>query len=248
MADMLSVLQLQKLPFFTPKQLIEIYETFGRTLYLHELQKVAAQLYPQISHDSKPPIWVSKPFGRWFNDDKGNCVPPKNVMVTAVVVVVRFFCLPKMKKQESQVNEVPIDTPKDLNARLPLYTAQPIMTPHERSNYERLRPITDKLGLEIFPKVCLLDLLKPNEERTDYTKCLNMVKAKHVDFVIWNPINGKVVLILEISDSSHERYDRQVRDSFVRNILERAGYNFADYLEVQPEKMKYKLEGLLRGH
>lgn len=170
------------------------------------------------------------------------------IVITAVVIVVRFFSQHKMKKPEYQIEELPIDETRDLNARLPLYTAQPIMTPHERSNYERLRPITDKLGLEIFPKVRLLDLLKPNEQRTDYTKCLNMVKAKHVDFVIWNPVNGKVVLILEISDSSHERYDRQVRDSFVRNILERAGYNFADYLEVQPEKMKYKLEGLLRGY
>lgn len=131
---------------------------------------------------------------------------------------------------------------------LPRYFKHPLMTSHEEENYFRLKSVTDKLGLEIFTKVRLADLVEPNSNRKDQSALFNWVRSKHIDFVIWNPKSSSVVLLLEIWDSSHKSDDREKRDAFVRDLAKEVGYNFAMYPEVIPEKMEYKLKGLLRGN
>lgn len=140
------------------------------------------------------------------------------------------------------------DEDRDYGDRVkPLYLMRPLLTQHERENYDKLKPITDWLGLEVFVKVRLLNLLQPNEDRTDVEKCFQMMKDKCIDFVIWNPINKKVVLLIEIEDNYPLTKARYKQIDFIRRMTERADYVFKYYKEIKPDIMKYKLEGLLRG-
>lgn len=83
------------------------------------------------------------------------------------------------------------------------YSKCKLMTEHEKACYDRLKPVTDKLQLEIFTKVRLLDLFEPNEDRIDSKTLFYKVSQKHIDFVIWDSKHNSVVLLLEISDYSH---------------------------------------------
>ena len=93
---------------------------------------------------------------------------------------------------------------------VPFYEKRPILTPHEAVNYKRLYAAAAPLGLEVFTKVGLLDLLSPTVDQ--YSPLSNYFKriiwAKHVDFVVWSPQAEAVVCIIELDDSSHERPDR----------------------------------------
>lgn len=129
---------------------------------------------------------------------------------------------------------------------VPFYEKRPILTPHEAVNYKRLYAAAAPLGLEVFTKVGLLDLLSPTVDQ--YSPLFNYFKriiwAKHVDFVVWSPQAEAVVCIIELDDSSHERPDRQDRDKFLEMILTKAGYTYLHYFTIQQEKMYYKLRNL----
>ncbi len=166
-------------------------------------------------------------------------------------VLVVFILKPKRlgKVDPPPKKEIPLSQPQDqaISEPGPRYSKRDLLTPHEKENYIRLKSVTDKLGLEIFAKVRLCDLFKPNEDRSDSQRLLNWTLSKHIDFVIWNPVNNTVVLLLEIWDSSHKTPDRKRRDDFVRDIANEVGYNFAMYPEVISETMEWKLTSLLKG-
>lgn len=94
---------------------------------------------------------------------------------------------------------------------------------NEKNAYFALKPIAGELGYTVFAKVRLLDLLEPRKDSKMYRSYFNKVQAKHVDFVL---CDKKMVarIIIELDDSSHNRPDRQARDSFVDEILENVGY------------------------
>lgn len=128
----------------------------------------------------------------------------------------------------------------------PFYKKRSIFSSHEAVNYKRLCAAAEPLGLEVFTKVGLLDLLSPTVDQysplSDYFK--RIIWAKHVDFVVWSPRAEAVVCIIELDDSSHERPDRQDRDKFLEMILLKAGYNYMHYFTIQQKKMQIKLRSL----
>lgn len=104
------------------------------------------------------------------------------------------------------------------------YQARQLLTNHELKEYKKLKQLADVRGWLICPKVRLLDLIEPKARynRSDRQKLMNRVWAKHVDFVLVDQ-NMKLIGVLELDDSTHDRLDRQERDRFVRDALEGAG-------------------------
>jgi hypothetical protein len=51
----------------------------------------------------------------------------------------------------------------------------------------------------------------------------NRINAKHLDFVLCDPVSTRPVLAIELDDRSHERADRVKRDEFVDAALREAG-------------------------
>ena len=50
-----------------------------------------------------------------------------------------------------------------------------------------------------------------------------MIWSKHLDFVIYDPVDSEVVLCIELDDSSHLTKDAQQRDTFKNKALDAAG-------------------------
>lgn len=94
---------------------------------------------------------------------------------------------------------------------------------NEKDAYNKLKAITEPLGLTVFAKVRLLDLLEPVKGSPKYRTYFYKVQAKHVDFVL---CDSKLVAryIIELDDSSHDTENRKKRDAFVDEVVESVGY------------------------
>jgi len=106
-----------------------------------------------------------------------------------------------------------------------LYDPVPILTDREFEFYERLRPVAEEFGLQIFTKIRLADLIvpKPKAENPFWMECFNKIRSKHIDFALADE-NAAIVMLIELDDSTHDRPDRAERDDFVNAVLENTGY------------------------
>jgi len=106
-----------------------------------------------------------------------------------------------------------------------LYDPVPILTDREFEFYERLRPVAEEFGLQIFTKIRLADLIvpKPKAENPFWMECFNKIRSKHIDFALADE-NAAIVMLIELDDSTHNRPDRVERDDFVNAVLENTGY------------------------
>lgn len=75
----------------------------------------------------------------------------------------------------------------------------------------------------IMAKVRLSDVIDVRATGATWAKARNKIQSKHVDFVLLDPADLTLRLIIELDDRSHEREDRQKRDAFVDQALAQAG-------------------------
>lgn len=74
----------------------------------------------------------------------------------------------------------------------------------------------------VAPKVRLADIITCQEKAwpLGYGR---LIAQKHIDFLLCDPANLRVVLAIELDDRSHARPERRLRDLFVDRALEAAG-------------------------
>ncbi len=100
----------------------------------------------------------------------------------------------------------------------PYLLTQSVFSPKEKLFYQTLKPIADELGLIVFAKMRIADLLYVPRSNKEYIKWFNYIKAKHIDFILVSP-EMKVKLLIEVDDKSHNGKKRQQRDEFVDKIF-----------------------------
>lgn len=88
-----------------------------------------------------------------------------------------------------------------------------LLTKNELKFYRILRQVTNKLGYSLFCQVALYEIVKSK----DY-KDFNKIKSKSIDFVITQE-NCKILLCIELDDTSHEKTKRIERDYFVNQLF-----------------------------
>lgn len=167
------------------------------------------------------------------------------IMVTVIYFILNFFVKKGNKKekikqqqrmnqtartipQQTIINQPPRNNPKEpikhqQNEIYP-YHKKYLLTKNEYYFYKRLASITNPTGLQILAKIRLADLIETNSNLTysQQSTYFNKIKAKHIDFAIAD--NMKILLLIELDDSSHLRNNVQERDNFVNNALIKAGY------------------------
>lgn len=103
------------------------------------------------------------------------------------------------------------------------YQSKYLLTRNEWYEYRKLKEYADAKGLQVCPKVRLLDIVEPRHGRSDYKSLMGKIQSKHVDFVICTQ-DLRIKAVLELDDSSHDQFDRQARDQFVDEVLNSVGY------------------------
>ncbi len=104
-----------------------------------------------------------------------------------------------------------------LRERLPYELNETILTERERSFYRILKPIADKLELQICPKVRVADIVSIKKGTKDWQKWFNKIRSKHVDFLLCD-YDMNIVLIIELDDSSHET-ERAKKSDALKNAV-----------------------------
>lgn len=99
-----------------------------------------------------------------------------------------------------------------------------LFTPAEQLFLSSLEVALDGIPVKIFGKVRIADIIKvkPGLEKGDYAGAFSKIRSKHVDFVLINPLTTQPVLVIELDDSTHDQYERKVRDAFVDEAMYQA--------------------------
>lgn len=112
---------------------------------------------------------------------------------------------------------------------------------NEKDAYNHLKAIAEPMGLTVFAKVRLLDLLEPVKGNKKYKTYFYKIQAKHVDFVL---CDSKLVAryIIELDDSSHDTKARKERDDFVDEVVKSVGYKII-HTRVITDEIREQLKG-----
>lgn len=143
---------------------------------------------------------------------------------------------PTSKKEEPNEAERTFDYSKG-------YQPKWMFTYNEKDAFNKMKQTTDKMGLYLFAKVRLFDLIEPKNDIEKRQGHIYKIQAKHVDFVVCSP---KLVarVIIELDDASHDTQERTERDSFVDTVLNSCGYKVLHMRAIEPEKLATELESV----
>lgn len=175
-------------------------------------------------------------------------------LVILIALVAAMVLLPasrKAKKTAEPANKPePIKplaaeepAPEEMSAEEPgvdysqSYQAKYLLTKNEWHEYRKLKQYAQELGLQVCPKVRLLDIIEPRRGVQNYKSLFYKIQAKHVDFLLCDQ-NLYIKAIVELDDGSHDKADRQERDRFVDQILTSVGYKVIRTRSVTEETLK----------
>ncbi|MGM9527902.1 MAG: DUF2726 domain-containing protein [Oscillospiraceae bacterium] len=150
-------------------------------------------------------------------------------------------------QQNTELINIPADKDEDTNTTksdsidyTTGYMKKWLFTYNEKDAFLKLKTITDEIGLYLFAKVRLYDLVEPKSGISNWKTYQYKIQAKHVDFVI---CDKKLVAraVIELDDASHEEAARKERDIFVDKVLQNCGYKIYRVKNIDPEAIKNTL-------
>lgn len=122
------------------------------------------------------------------------------------------------------------------------YRREPtLFTPAERSFLGVLEQALQGQS-RVFGKVRLGDVItvKPGLDRSARQRALNRILQKHLDFVLCDPQDLSVQLVIELDDSSHQAARRQARDAFLDKAMAAADVRILHF----PAKRDYSVQDI----
>ena len=150
---------------------------------------------------------------------------PIKVIVKTIKLTIRII---KNKKERHKTEEISV--------KEQIYQKKNLMTSCEIEIYKKLKTITSQNKELILQSQIVLSSVINKITKNRYANELYRI----VDFGIFKS-NGEVLCLIELNDSTHLQYDRRIRDSKVKDILQEAQIplitiwtnkeNTIDYLE-----------------
>ena len=130
--------------------------------------------------------------------------------------------------------------------------ASALLSPAERSFFGVLHQAVGS-DYHVFTKVRLADIVRPvrGASRSGWQSAFNRITGKHVDFVLCDAERLRVVGVIELDDSTHDRFERGVRDGLVDSALADAGIPVLRVPARQaysPAQIREQVESLFRSH
>ena len=106
--------------------------------------------------------------------------------------------------------------------KLPYLARERLVTKTELKFFRALRKAV-RGDWEIFAMVRMADLLRVQKNVKNRKSWINKILAKHIDFVLCDPVSLQPLLCIELDDGSHARPERAERDKFVEEVFDSAG-------------------------
>lgn len=153
------------------------------------------------------------------------------LIILAVLVIVTGFVVVVLK------NAVQRTAPTDAS-RLPYRAVDRLLSPTELAFYRVLRESVAP-GQLISCKVRLTDVLTCDREAAKQG-FRGKIAQKHVDFVLFDAEDARIIAAIELDDASHRSASRQQRDYFLNEACRAANVALHRF----PAKASYDAVGL----
>lgn len=162
------------------------------------------------------------------------------IALAIFAVDIFLFILSKKRVANNNTGKILTDEKFDYSNG---YKSKWLFSYNEKDAYHKIKEITDTMGLYLFAKVRLYDLVEPKQNIEKRQGHVFKIQAKHVDFVV---CDEKLVarLIIELDDASHDTQNRSERDKFVNTVLSNCGYKVLHIRAVEPEKLQTELQSI----
>lgn len=161
-------------------------------------------------------------------------------LLWAIVIIAIAFAGQSATKANKQTKKAKEETGTDNFDYTKGYKSKWLFTPHEKEGYAKIKEVTDKLGLTLFAKVRLYDLVEPKTGVEHFKGHQYKIQAKHCDFVV---CSEKLVAkaVIELDDASHDTAARKERDTFVDTVLQNCGYKVIHMRNIDPAELETQL-------
>ena len=140
------------------------------------------------------------------------------VIIAVIILILILFLKSKLSTKGGKGK----GSDNDINQFKGVYMKLNVLTNHELKYFYAISSASNQLGLFVFPKVRLADIIKPKDNCKDWMALFNRVNRKHVDFLICKS-DLSTLCVLEIDDYSHDLEKGKKRDEFVDYILADVG-------------------------
>ena len=112
------------------------------------------------------------------------------------------------------------------------YCQKPIMSKYENEFYNKMKELEQ--DYKIVPQLVLSSVIK-KESKNKYQNEL----YKMIDFAIFDKDYNKLLLLIEINDSSHNQTNRKERDLKVKKICNNANIKLITFYTKYPNEKDY---------
>ncbi len=114
---------------------------------------------------------------------------------------------------------------RNTRTRYPYRQRAQLFTPAEWRFLQALHAAMPE-DLLVFGKVRVADVLQPEKglDRSTWQRSFNKIAGKHFDFVLVDADTGQTRCAIELNDRSHQRKERQERDTFLMGACKNAHF------------------------
>ena len=118
-----------------------------------------------------------------------------------------------------------------------IYTKKKLMTDYEKYFYNILKELEPELNIKIHPQINLASIITKHTNNYYISELF-----RNIDFAIFDKNYDKLLLLIEINDSTHKTYKRIIRDEKVDAIVKNAGIRLIKFYSNYPNKKDYVKE------
>jgi len=129
---------------------------------------------------------------------------------------------------------------QDEEEYLPYHAKLYFFSRSEKEFFNILNSQVDAIRYTIFPKVRIGDFIEVDYNDRYNRTWRNKIQSKHIDFLVWDLVEGKIALAIELDGDSHNTTKMMDRDDFVNKLYKkiglklvrvRVGTNFTEEIE-----------------
>ena len=120
-----------------------------------------------------------------------------------------------------------------------LYETKPFMTLYERKIYNILLKLGD--NYKIIPQINLASIIRKKNNNHYYSDLF-----RNIDFAIFDKECNKLLLLIEIDDSTHDNYKRKQRDQKVNDICKNASIKLIHFYMKYPNNEDYVINRVMK--
>jgi len=137
------------------------------------------------------------------------------IIVLFVIIIILFAVVTAIASLSSGVQETKVP--------LPYRQKRYFFSKSELEFYKILNSQLDAHRHTVFTKVRLADFVEVLPALRGERTWFNKIKSKHVDFLIWDLVESKIVLAIELDGKSHNGATMKKSDSFKDEMYEAVG-------------------------